>query len=103
MNPTDPNTFWLQQGFLGAIIFSLLSTFIPLVIFLYKKCETVTKEKDAEIKALNTALNVLQEKRVSEYAGITASFSKLGESLVTSDEAIQKSVDSIIPMIQSIK
>ena len=103
MNPLTPETYWLQQGVLGVIIVSLLGTFVPLTIFLYKQLQNVVKEKDTEIKALNAAINVLQDKRVADNAQIIGAFSQLGEKLVAGDEAIQKSVEGIPAVLQSIR
>lgn len=84
--------YFLQQGILGIIIIVLGS----VILWMQKKLD----KKDEEIKALYVSIGLIQEKRIADNSGHIQSIVSLGNNLVNSDEAIQKSVDNIARVLE---
>lgn len=84
--------FFFNQGILGVIIIVMGGVIIW--------CQKRLDRKDEEIKLLNQAVNVLQEKRISDSSLQINAFVGLGKDLVNSDASIQKSVDNIMRVLE---
>jgi uncharacterized protein (UPF0333 family) len=83
---------FLDYGLLGAVVVILGG----VIAYMQKKMD----KKDEEIKSLNQALNVVQEKRLADTDKYIANFVVLGKDLVNADAALQKSVDNIARVLE---
>jgi len=99
MPPTDPQTYFLQQGVLGVIIVSL-GIFI---FWLFKRLD----DKDKVIENRDQVIMVLQEKRVADFkdnsekiietsASLQSSMQSLKEAAGAQTNAITKMLDNFI-------
>jgi len=84
--------YFAQQGLLGIIIIML----IGVVIWQQRRLD----KKDEEIKIMNQAVNVVQEKRINDLAQGQAAFIGLGKDLVNANGSIQKSLDTITRVME---
>lgn len=95
MPPTDPTTYFLQQGLLGIIIVVLAW----VIVWQQKRLD----KKDEEIKSLYTSIGVVQNERLKDNAQHIMSFVGLGEKLTNANAAIQKTLDSFLTTYLSRK
>jgi len=93
METLTPESYFLQQGILGVIIVVLAG----VIIWQQRKLD----KKDEEIKGLYKAIDTVQEKRLADNKENIVNITQLGGSLVSADSAIQKSVDSIVRMLET--
>lgn len=99
MQPTDPQTFFLQQGILGVIIVVMAG----FVLWLFKRID----DKDRTIENRDQIIHELQEKRVVDYkengekiitasTGLLVGIQSLKEVVSTNTGAISKMLDNFI-------
>lgn len=87
MNPITPESYFLQQGILGVIIVVLGG----VILWQQRRLD----KKDQEIKDLYKSVDTVQEKRLMDNDKHITGFVGLGERLVSSIGAVQKSVDAV--------
>lgn len=92
MEALTPEAYFIQQGLLGVIIVVLGG----VIIWQQRKLD----KKDEEIKALYKSVEIVQEKRLEDSKENIANITTLGASLVSANQAIQKSVDSIVQKLR---
>lgn len=94
MPPTDPNTYFLQQGILGVIIVVLGA----VIIWLVKRIA----EKDKIIENRDVIIRELQQKRVEDYKDIAERNIVTQTNLLSGMQALKESNQSTATAITEV-
>lgn len=84
--------YFLEQGLLGVIIVML----IGVIVWQQKRLD----KKDEEIKLANQGVNVVQEKRIVDSQQNITSFVGMGKDLLNTSASLQKSIDSVVRILE---
>jgi hypothetical protein len=87
MEIITPENYFLQQGILGIIIVVLAG----VIVWQQRRLD----KKDVDIKKLYESIDTVQEKRLVDNEKHITNIVGLGERLVTSIDAVQKSIDGV--------
>jgi len=100
MPPTDPQTYFLQQGILGIIIVVLGG----VIIWQQRRYDITVKEKDIEVRSLYKAINDLQNLRIidnqSTIVAAIASNKEISNGLLALKESWKESITRLLEAIQ---
>ncbi len=101
MPPSDPQTYFLQQGILGVIIVVLAG----VIVWQQHRYDTTVKEKDLEIKSLFESVNKVQDLRIGDNQKTIAEATKVSAentaAIVSLKESWKESVTRLIELIKN--